>query len=77
MYFEIVGEVDNIETVAVGGRIRDIMRIQKQYGPGRWRKLKGVVKVRLQSGRICHAEVHWYEAHGIGRRKMKIKRLLD
>ena len=77
MYFEIVGEIDNIETLAVGGRIRDIMRIQKQYGPGRWRKLNGVAKVRLQGGRICHAEVHWYEAHGIGRRKMKIKRLLD
>ena len=77
MYFEIVGEIDKIETVAVGGKIRDIMRIQKQYGPGRWRKLKGVAKVRLQGGRICHAEVHWYEAHGIGRRKMKIKRLLD
>ncbi len=77
MYFEIVGEIDNIETLAVGGRIRDIMRIQKQYGPGRWRKLKGVAKVRLQSGRICNAEVHWYEAHGIGRKKVKIKRLLD
>jgi hypothetical protein len=77
MYFEIVGEIDKIETVAVGGKIRDIMRIQKQYGPGRWRKLKGVAKVRLQGGRICQAEVHWYEAHGIGRRKMKIKRLLD
>jgi hypothetical protein len=77
MYFEIAGEIDKIETVAVGGRIRDIMRIQKQYGPGRWRKLKGVAKVRLQGGRICQAEVHWYEAHGIGRRKMKIKRLLD
>ena len=77
MYFEIVGEIDKIETVAVGGKIRDIMRIQKQFGPGRWRKLKGVAKVRLQGGRICQAEVHWYEAHGIGRRKMKIKRLLD
>ena len=77
MYFEIVGEIDKIETLAVGGKIRDIMRIQKQYGPGRWRKLKGVAKVRLQGGRICQAEVHWHEAHGIGRRKMKIKRLLD
>ena len=77
MYFEIVGEIDKIETLAVGSKIRDIMRIQKQYGPGRWRKLKGVAKVRLQGGRICQAEVHWYEAHGIGRRKMKIKRLLD
>jgi len=48
-----------------------------EYGPGRWRKLKGIAKVRLQSGKTCHAEVHWYEAHGIGRKKMKIKHLLD
>ena len=52
------------------------MRLRKQYGPGRWRKLKGIAKVRLQSGKICHAEVPWYEAHGIGRKKMKIKHLL-
>jgi len=77
MFFEIIDNVENIETVAVGGRIRDIMRISKQYGPGRWRKLKGIAKVRLRSGKICHAEVHWYEAHGIGRKKMKIKHLLD
>jgi hypothetical protein len=77
MYLDIIGEVEQIETIAVGGRIHDIMRIRKQYGPGRWRKLKGVTKVRLQSGRICKAEIHWYEAHGIGRRKMKIKRILD
>jgi len=77
MYLDIIGEVEEIETIAVGGRIRDIVRIQKQYGPGRWRKLKGVAKVRLQSGRICKPEIHWYEAHGIGRRKMKIKRILD
>ena len=76
MYLDIIGEIEEIETLAVGGRIRDIMRIRKQYGPGRWRKLKGVVKVRLQSGRICKAEIHWYEAHGIGRKKMKIKRIL-
>jgi len=74
MYLDIIGEVEEIETVAVGERIHDIMRIRKQYGPGRWRKLKGVAKVRLQSGRICKAEIHWY---GIGRRKMKIKRILD
>jgi hypothetical protein len=74
---DIIGDVEEIETIAVGGRIHDIMRIRKQYGPGRWRKLKGVAKVRLQSGRICKAEIHWYEAHGIGRRKMKIKRILD
>ena len=77
MHFEIIGDIEDVETLAVGGRIRDIMRIQKQFGPGRWRKLKGVAKVRLQSGRICNAEVHWYEAHGIGRKKMKIKNLLD
>jgi hypothetical protein len=77
MYLDIIGEIDEIETLAVGGRIHDIMRIRKQYGSGRWRKLKGVAKVRLQSGRICKAEIHWYEAHGIGRRKMKIKRILD
>ena len=77
MHFEIIGDIEDVETLTVGGRIRDIMRIQKQFGAGRWRKLKGVAKVRLQSGRICNAEVHWYEAHGIGRKKMKIKNLLD
>jgi hypothetical protein len=77
MYFEIIGEIDEVETIAIGGKIRDIMRIQKQYGPGRWRKLKGMAKVRLESGRICKAELHWYEAHGIGRKKIKIKRFLE
>jgi len=77
MYFEIIGEIEEIETIAIGGKIRDIMRIQKQYGPGRWRKLKGIAKVHLESGRICRAELHWYEAHGIGRKKIKIKRFLD
>jgi hypothetical protein len=77
MYLDIIGEIEEIETIAVGGRIQDIMRIRKQYGSGRWRKLKGVAKVRLQSGRICKAEVHWYEAHGIGKKKIKIKRILD
>jgi hypothetical protein len=77
MHFEIIGDIKDISILAIGGRIRDIMRIQKQFDPGRWRKLKGVAKVRLQSGRIRNAEVHWYEAHGIGRKKMKIKRFLD
>ena len=77
VYFEIIGEVEEIETIAVGGRIRDIMRIQKQFGPGRWRKLKGIAKVRLESGGIRRAELHWYEAHGTGRKKMKIKSFLD
>ena len=77
MYFEIIGEIENIEEIAAGGRIRDIMRIQKQYGPGRWRKLKGLAMVRLQSGKIHKVELHWYEAHGIGKKKLKIKRFLD
>jgi hypothetical protein len=77
MYFEIIGEIENVEEIAVGGRIRDIMRLQKQYGPGRWRKLKGLAMVRLQTGKIRKAELHWYEAHGIGKKKMKIKRFLD
>jgi hypothetical protein len=76
MYFEIIGEIQNIEEIAIGGRIRDIMRVQKQYGPGRWRKLKGFAMVRLQTGKIRKAELHWYEAHGIGKKKMKIKSFL-
>jgi len=77
MYFEIIDEIKDIETISVGEKIRDIMRLRKQYGNGRWRKLKGIAKVRLQNGKMCKAELHWYEAHGVGRRKMKIKRLLD
>ena len=77
MYFEIIGEIDSIETIATGGGIRGIMRLRKQYGSAKWRKLKGIAKVRLQSGIICNAEIHWYEAHGIGRKKLKIKRLMD
>jgi len=77
VYFEIIGEIEEIETIAIGGSIRDVMRLQKQFGRGRWRKLKGVAKVRLPTGRIRIAELHWYEAHGIGKRKMKIKRFLE
>ena len=77
MDLDIIGEIEEIRTIAVGGRIHDIMRIRKQYGPGRWRKLKGVANVRLHGGRICKAEVHWYEAHGTGKKKMKMKRILD
>ncbi len=77
MYFEIISDIERIEQIAVGGKIRDIMRLRKQYGSGRWRKLKGVATVRLQSGNIRKAELHWYEAHGIGRKKIKIKNFLD
>ncbi len=77
MYFEIIGEITDIETIAVGSSIRDIARLRKQYGRGRWRKLKGTALVRLSNDRRCHAEIHWYEAHGIGKRKLKIKRFLE
>ena len=77
MHVEIVGEIENVETIATGGGIRDIMRLRRQFGSGRWRKLKGTARVRLPSGSTRLAEVHWYEAHGQGRRKLKIKRFLD
>jgi hypothetical protein len=73
----ILGEITDQEVIAVGSNIRDIVRLCDQYGPGRWRKLKGRAFVRLANGRVCLAEIHWYEAHGIGKRKMKIKRFLE
>ena len=77
MHFEIIGGIEDIEIIAVGGRIREIRKLREQYGPGRWRKLKGTAYIRLTEGSIRRAEIHWYEAQGIGRKKMKIKRLLD
>lgn len=77
MYFEIIGDITDIEIIAVSSSIRDIARLRKQYGAGRWRKLKGVATVRLASGRIRKAEIHWYEAYGIGRKKLKIKRYME
>lgn len=77
MYFEIVGEITHIEVIAIGNSIRDIARLRKQYGEGRWRKRKGVALVRWANGKVNQAEIHWYEAHGIGKRKLKVKRILD
>lgn len=77
MNFEIIGKIEDIETIAVGSSIRDLSRLRRQYGAGRWRKLKGAAMVRLANGRICRAEIHWYEAHGVGRKKFKIKRYLE
>jgi hypothetical protein len=76
MHFEIIGEVEDVQTIAIGGRIREVMRLHRQYGAARWRKLKGFALVRLQTGRVCRAEIHWYEAHGRGKKKAKIKRIL-
>ncbi len=77
MSFYIIGRIEAVETIATGRGIRKLRRLKKLYGPGRWRKRKGRAKVRLPDGMICTAEVHWFEAHGIGRRELKIKRVLD
>lgn len=77
MYFKIISKFQAVETIATGNSIREIRRLRKVYGPGRWRKLKGIATVRLSSGKVCLAEIHWYEAHGIGRKEFKIKRLLE
>lgn len=77
VYFEIIGEIEDIETIVVGGRIRDIMRLRRTFGHGRLRKLKGIARERLSSGITRRAEIHWYEVHGIGRKKIKIKRFVD
>lgn len=73
MDFEIISEITQIELIAVGSGIRDRKRLQKNYGKGRWRKLKGVATVRLTDNTIHLAELHWYEAHGIGKREFKLK----
>jgi hypothetical protein len=71
--FEIIGEIRNIEVIAVGKGIRERMRLQKKYGRGKWRKLKGIAQVQLPNGMIRIAELHWYEAHGIGKKEFKLK----
>lgn len=76
MEFEIVGNITDIETIAVGSSIREIARLRKIYGRRPWRKLKGIAIVRLPDGTLRKAEIHWYEAHGIGRKEIKVKRLL-
>lgn len=76
MYFKIVGEISHVETFAVGSAIREVARLRKLYGRGRWRKRKGVARVRLDGGTVDLAEVHWYEASGIGKVEFKIKRFI-
>jgi len=73
MKFEILGEIEQIETIAVGAGVRVRALLYKTYGKGRWRKRKGIARVRLPSGAVRRVELHWYEAHGIGRRDIKIK----
>ncbi len=77
MMFEITGKIHDTETFAVGASIREIERLKKRFGAGRWRKRKGFTTVRLSDGTTHEAELHWYEAHGIGKKEIKIKHLLD
>ena len=77
MDFTVLGYIWNVETIAVGNTIREIKRLRRVYGLGRWRKRKGIARVQLSNGTIRLAEIHWYEAHGIGRHELKIKDYLD
>lgn len=77
MFFKIVGEFSGIQTIAVGKSIRELRRLRKRYGGRRWRKLKGLAPIELPDGTIYLAELHWYEAHGIGSKEFKVKRIVD
>ncbi|HKZ01348.1 MAG TPA: hypothetical protein VJ180_03870 [Pyrinomonadaceae bacterium] len=76
MRFEIISEIIHVDIIAIGPSIREVARLRKRYGKGRWRKLKGVATIQLANGRIRLAEIHWYEAHGIGKKEFKRKRYL-
>ena len=76
MPFEILGDITQVETIATASGIREIARLRRFYGRGRWRKRKGIARIRLTDGSIRTAEIHWYEASGIGRKEFKIKDLL-
>lgn len=77
MHFELIGEITDVEPIAIGSSIRILPFLHRRYGKGRWRKLKGKAIVRLADSTVRQAELHWFEAHGIGKRKMRIKRFLD
>jgi hypothetical protein len=75
--FEIISEITDIEVIAIGRSIRDLERLREQYGDGRWRKMKGIATIQLSNGRVRKAEIHWYEAHGVGRKEFKRKGYLE
>ncbi len=75
--FELIGELTEIETIAVNLSIRELRRLKDEFGGRRWRKMKGTGLVQFPNGELRQAELHWYEAHGVGRRKMKVKRILE
>ena len=76
MGIALVGSITEATTIASGRAIRELDRLVRVYGPGRWRKRKGQATVRLPDVTLCRAEVHWYEAHGVGRKELKVKRIL-
>jgi hypothetical protein len=75
--FEIISAITDVEVIAMGNSIRDLARLRKLYGDGRWRKMKGIATIQLSNGRLRKAELHWYEAHGVGRKEYKRKRYLE
>ena len=75
--FSIISDITDEEVIAIGNSIRDLPRLRKLYGDGRWRKMKGIAAIKLSNGRVRKAEIHWYEAHGIGRKEFKRKSYLD
>jgi hypothetical protein len=77
MHFEVIGEITELEVIVEGRRIRDRARLLRLYGKGHWRKMKGQGLIRLRNGRVRLAELHWYEAHGVGKKEIKRKRYLD
>jgi len=77
MYFEIISEITEVQTFATSRHIRELPRLNRTYGKGRWRKRKGYATVRLASGEVCNVELHWYEASGLGKKEFKIKRYID
>lgn len=74
--FEVVSEISGTDTIARGRGVRERARLVRRYGPGRWRKRKGFADIRLSTGEFVRAELHWYEANGIGKFELKIKRLV-
>ncbi|MBM4020356.1 MAG: hypothetical protein FJ288_18890 [Planctomycetes bacterium] len=77
MDFEILGRLTDVQTLARGTGIRNLGRLRRAYGKGNWRKMKGIARIRLRTGRVRFAELRWYEARGIGRKEIKRKRCLD
>ena len=73
--FDILGDIRDIETIATGGSVYIRRYLERTYGKGRWRKRKGKATVQLADGTVCEAEVHWFEAHGVGRKDLKVKRV--